>query len=55
MKKSIIITLAVVVLFAGWAWSGYNGFVTAHEAVDGSWAQVETQYQRRVEIGRAHV
>lgn len=50
MKKSTIIILAIVVLILGWAWTGYNGFVAAHEAVDGSWAQVETQYQRRVDL-----
>lgn len=50
MKRSTIITLAVVVLVLGWAATSYNGFITAHEAVDGSWAQVETQYQRRVDL-----
>ncbi len=50
MKRSTIIIIAVVVLLVGWVWSGYNGFITAHEAVDGSWAQVETQYQRRVDL-----
>ena len=49
MKKSHIIILLVVLLL-GWVWTGYNGFVSAHEAVDGSWAQVETQYQRRIDL-----
>jgi LemA protein len=50
MKKSTIIIIVVVVLLSGWMWSGYNSFITAHEAVDGSWAQVETQYQRRIDL-----
>ncbi|MDP6561431.1 MAG: LemA family protein [Candidatus Peribacteraceae bacterium] len=50
MKKSTIITLVVAIFIVGWTWSSYNGFITAHEAVDGSWAQVETQYQRRIDL-----
>jgi LemA protein len=50
MKRSHIISLVIIILILGWAWTGYNGFVAAHEAVDGSWAQVETQYQRRVDL-----
>lgn len=50
MKRSYIISLVIIILALGWAWTGYNGFITAHEAVDGSWAQVETQYQRRIDL-----
>lgn len=50
MKKSLIIIAIALLAIALWAWSGYNGFISAHEAVDTSWAQVETQYQRRVDL-----
>ena len=50
MKRSTIIILAAIVLLFGWGYLSYNGFVTSSEAVDGSWAQVETQYQRRVDL-----
>lgn len=40
------IALAAIV----WIWSGYNGLITARESVNASWAQVETQYQRRVDL-----
>lgn len=45
-----IIVLAFVVLISIWAISSYNGFVTAKGNVDNQWAQVETQYQRRVDL-----
>lgn len=52
MKKTpvLYIVLGVVVLVGLWMWTGYNGLITAKEAVDGSWAQVETQYQRRFDL-----
>jgi LemA protein len=40
----------VALLFGGWFLSTYNGLVTAQEAVDAGWAQVESQYQRRADL-----
>lgn len=42
-----MIIIAVVGIYA---WSLYNKMVTANEAVDNQWAQVETQYQRRFDL-----
>ena len=53
MKKTSIIWLVVigvVVLLIGWLWSSYNRLVTMNEQVDGQWAQVEVQYQRRFDL-----
>jgi LemA protein len=51
MKKTIwIVVIAAVVLIGGWLWSSYNNLVTASEGVDGQWAQVEAQYQRRFDL-----
>jgi len=51
MKKTVwIIIIAVVVIIGGWLWSSYNSLVSANEAVDNQWAQVETQYQRRFDL-----
>lgn len=50
MKKTVWIVLGVVLLLVLWFWSGYNRLVTINEAVDNSWAQVETQYQRRFDL-----
>lgn len=50
MKKSTIIILVIVALVAIWGFSGYNGLVTLNEKVDGQWATVETQYQRRFDL-----
>jgi LemA protein len=48
MKKYLIwIILGVI---AVWAWTGYNGLITNREVVNKSWANVETQYQRRSDL-----
>jgi LemA protein len=44
------IVLGVVVVLGIWLVSSYNGLVTAKGFVDNQWAQVETQYQRRVDL-----
>lgn len=51
-KKQIIITsiVAVVVLLALWLWSGFNGLVSGQEFMKNKWADVQTQYQRRVDL-----
>jgi len=40
----------IILLTGGWFLSTYNGFVAAEEGVDASWAQVESQYQRRADL-----
>ncbi|HEY4507664.1 MAG TPA: LemA family protein [Candidatus Paceibacterota bacterium] len=50
MKKPWVIVLAIVVVLVLWLWSAYNGLVTTNQMVDTQWAQVETQYQRRVDL-----
>ena len=50
MKKTALIILAVVIILGLWLWSSYNRLVTANEGIDGQWAQVETQYQRRFDL-----
>ena len=42
--------LLVVVLLVGWGVSKYNSFVVMGEKIDGQWAQVESQYQRRFDL-----
>jgi LemA protein len=32
-----------------WAWSGYNGLVTAQEPIANAWGNVETEYQSRAD------
>lgn len=43
----VIAAIAIVVLYVV---STYNGLVSANAGVDGAWAQVETQYQRRFDL-----
>jgi len=57
MKKSTIIILAIVgvLLFAAfsivsWGVSTYNSLVGLDEGVNGAWAQVQNQYQRRYDL-----
>lgn len=50
MKKSTIIVIAAIVLVLGWVVVSYNGLITASESADSQWAQVEAQYQRRVDL-----
>lgn len=49
MKKLIIIIAAILVI-AGGLVSSYNGLVSMHEQVNSSWAQVDTQLQRRADL-----
>ena len=50
MKRTLIIIGIIVVVVGLSLFSYYNKFVTANEAVDGQWAQVGTQYERRFSL-----
>lgn len=52
MKKpaSWIIVLVVIAIFFFWGMGAYNGLVTEREKVNGQWANVENQYQRRTDL-----
>ncbi len=47
--KTIIISV-IAVLAVLYVWSSYNSLVRARVAVDTQWAQVETVYQRRLDL-----
>ena len=46
----IVITVAIIAIVLVWGIGGYNGLVAESENVDNSWANVETQYQRRADL-----
>jgi len=50
MNKWLIGLLVVVLLVGGYFWSFYNGLVKQSQAIDGQWAQVENQFQRRFDL-----
>ena len=51
MKNIIwIVPLALIAIIGYSAMGSYNGFVSLDEDVDGQWANVETQYQRRFDL-----
>ncbi len=49
-NKTTVIILAVIAIVVMWGVSGYNGMVGMDEGVQGKWADVETQYQRRADL-----
>ncbi len=49
-KVTWIIALAAIAVLAFWAVGKYNAMVTAEENVETAWAQVENQYQRRMDL-----
>jgi LemA protein len=53
-RMGCILIIAVLVLFVIIAgavfWGNYNSLVTKSQAIEGQWAQVETQYQRRYDL-----
>lgn len=49
-NKGLIITIVVIALVAIWGISSYNRLVSMDENVSNSWANVETQYQRRSDL-----
>jgi len=44
------VALGIAVLFVLYLWSGYNGLVSKDESVLLQWANVETSYQRRLDL-----
>lgn len=49
MKKGLSI-IVILVIIVGWLVSGYNGLVKLREDVKVAWANVEGQYQRRLDL-----
>lgn len=45
-----IIPVAIIILLFLWGMGGYNSLVNQDESVQNAWANVETQYQRRVDL-----
>jgi LemA protein len=53
LSKPALVTgiiLALVLFFALWVGGNYNSLNTAKNNVDNSWAKVETEYQRRLDL-----
>ncbi len=50
MNKITAIILGAILLIGLMFFGTYNNLVTQTTAIDGQWAQVETQYQRRLDL-----
>jgi LemA protein len=48
-KKTLII-VGIIVVIGFWFMGSYNGFIAKSAAIDGQWAQVENQLQRRFDL-----
>jgi LemA protein len=44
------IAIGLVVIFLIWGWWGYNGLVKKDESVKNTWGNVQSQYQRRLDL-----
>lgn len=49
-STALVVIIVIVVLLGLWILGGYNGLVGKRADVDNSWANVETQYQRRADL-----
>ncbi len=50
MKKGLVVLLAVLVVIGMMFAGSYNGLVQLDEKVNAAWAQVESVYQRRMDL-----
>jgi len=50
MKKGTLIILGLVVVLGIWLFASYNNLVGLNQQADAQWANVETQYQRRLDL-----
>ncbi len=44
------VIVLIIIIIVGSLFGAYNSLVTKSTAIDGQWAQVETQYQRRYDL-----
>ena len=49
-NSTLLIVLAILVIFVFWGCSKYNGMVNADETVKNSWGNVQSAYQRRADL-----
>lgn len=50
LNKLLVIIIGVILLVGVSLFGTYNNLVTQNTSIDGQWAQVETQYQRRFDL-----
>ena len=44
------VVVLIILILVGTVWGSYNSLVSKNQGVDKAWADVETQYQRRVDL-----
>ena len=48
--KPWFLALVVIAVIALWIMGTYNSFISMNQQIENQWAQVETQYQRRIDL-----
>jgi len=48
--KPWVWVIVIIAIIAFWLIGTYNSFIVMTQAIDNQWAQVETQYQRRIDL-----
>lgn len=49
-KSPLVWVIGIVIILGLWVVGNYNRFVSMNGQIDGQWAQVEVQYQRRFDL-----
>lgn len=49
-NKGLLIGLGVLLIIFFWGCNGYNGLISSDQGVKKSWSNVETNYQRRMDL-----
>jgi LemA protein len=42
--------IAIAVILVIWMWGSYNNFIVLNQNIENQWANVQTQYQRRIDL-----
>jgi LemA protein len=42
--------IAIAIILVIWIWGSYNNFVVLNQNIENQWANVQTQYQRRIDL-----
>lgn len=50
IRQFLAVSITALVIAVTFSSCGYNGMVNREENIDGKWAQVENQYQRRADL-----
>ena len=50
LVMALIVIVVIIAVIGLWIMGTYNNFITLNQNIESQWAQVETQYQRRIDL-----